>query len=96
MSKKKKNKKKISKKSKLEMARNSSLISLKCHCKNIQDTNDRLLKKIEEEGIDGYYSENSDMLRYAVSVWKECMKLAEFRKISESLSNKHGTEIISS
>ena len=48
MSKKKKNKKKVSKKSKLEMSRNSSLMSLKCHCKNIQDTNERLLKKIEE------------------------------------------------
>ena len=70
------------------MRRNSSLTNLKCQCKNIEDTNKRLLKKIEEEGIDGYYSENSDILGYAVSVWKECMKLAEFRKIAEDLKNQ--------
>jgi hypothetical protein len=88
MGKKKANKKKKPKKSNLSMRRNSALENLKCQCKNIEDTNKRLLKKIEEDGIDGQYSENSDMLKYAVSVWKQCMKLAEFRKIAEDLKNQ--------
>ena len=84
---KKKAKKKKQKKFDLSVARNASLMHLKCQCKNIEDANTRLLKKIEAEGINGYYSENSDILRHAIIIWKECMKLAEFRKISEELEN---------
>ena len=84
----KKKKEKEKEKFDLFLKRNSILMSLKAQCKNIEETNKRLLKKIEEEGIEGYYSENSDMLRYAVIVWKDCMRLAEFRKIAEELKNQ--------
>ena len=84
----KKKKKEEKEKFDLSRKRNSVLMSLKAQCKNIEETNKRLLKKIEEEGIEGYYSENSDMLRYAVVAWKDCMRLAEFRKIAEELKNQ--------
>ena len=71
----------------LFQSRSAALMSLKSQCINIEETNKRLLKKIDEEGIEGYYSINSDLLRYAVIAWKECMRLAEFRKIAEELKN---------
>ena len=90
-----KNQKKIKKKKKqkeekfnLSRTRNSTLMHMKAQCKNIEETNKRLIKKIDEEGIEGYYSENSDLLRYAIIIWKESMRLAEYRKIAEELKNQ--------
>jgi len=47
-----------------------------------------LIKKIDSDGIDAYYSENSDILRHATDIWKGCLRSAEFRKISEDMERE--------
>ena len=44
-----------------------------------------LIKKIDSEGVSAYYSENSDILRHAIDVWRGCVRAAELRKINEDI-----------
>lgn len=80
-----KKKKKDKNRFELTQERLAALSNLKCQCQALERANFELLKKIEDKGLDGYYSVNSDILRYAVNIWKECIRLAEFKKIAKEV-----------
>ncbi len=64
---------------------NKSLISLKSQAEALKASVDSLLKKIDSEGISGYYSINSDCLRYSESVWRNSLRLAELKLLEKSV-----------
>ena len=59
------------------------LNNLKTQIHNIRHAMDRLESKIEEEGLDGYYSCNHDVLRHAQQIWKCTALLGELRALTE-------------
>jgi len=54
----------------------------------LKDCADRLLKKIEEEGIKGRYSINSDVLRYSKTVWRSSYRLGDFKRIEKIIKGE--------
>ena len=40
-----------------------------------------LKDKIASQGVDGYYSANSDVLRHAQSIWRSCRQLQLLREL---------------
>lgn len=54
----------------------------------LKDCADRLLKKIEEEGIKGRYSINSDVLRYSKSVWRSSYRLGDLKRIEKIIKGE--------
>ena len=58
---------------------------MKERAKLLQATTEDLIKKIEAEGIKGYYSINSDCLRFAQEVWGASLRLSEMKKLEDDL-----------
>lgn len=50
--------------------------------KKIKDLDD----KISDQGINGYYSVNSEILTYAMSIWKSSAKLSELKALQDELT----------
>lgn len=46
------------------------------------------LKKIEIEGISGFYSINSDIGRYSEKAWRASWALGEMKQLEDKLSNE--------
>ncbi len=60
----------------------SQLISLENATKDLQ-------RKVKNDKLDTYYSENSDCVAYAIKVWKSCMRLAELKKLQWELEGRN-------
>ena len=83
-------------------SRRRALDSLRLSVKAIANECDRLEKKIEEEGLEGYYSINSDLLRWSRRAHSSCYELSILRGIQvqidgdcgriEELGKEHGKE----
>tara|TARA_A100001011_G_C14281403_1_gene831752 strand:+ start:1556 stop:1813 length:258 start_codon:yes stop_codon:yes gene_type:complete len=84
MSKNKKNKKK-QKQSRLSDMMVWNLKSTRLKAESTIKECEALIKKIDSEGVAAYYSENSDVLRHAIDVWRGCIRAAELRKINEDM-----------
>ena len=54
----------------------------------LQDTATRTLKKIEEEGITGNYSGNSDIHRHTANAWRASWALCELRILDDKLKDE--------
>ena len=46
------------------------------------------LKKIESEGVSGYYSCNSDVRRYSEKAWWASLALAELKRFEDRIENE--------
>tara|TARA_Y100000593_G_scaffold94930_1_gene197331 strand:+ start:2272 stop:2577 length:306 start_codon:yes stop_codon:yes gene_type:complete len=64
---------------------NNYLISLKGQAEALKSAATSLLEKIDNEGTDGFYSINSDCLKYAEQVWRYSTKLSELKMIETDL-----------
>jgi|TARA_R110001583_G_scaffold130972_1_gene282687 hypothetical protein len=51
----------------------------------LQEVCDSLIKKIDNEGLNGYYSINSECRRHAHALHKSCLELSLFRGWEEEL-----------
>ena len=82
-----KKKKKTKKKENFDLlkSRMATLEWVKLKAEVTKEECESLLKKIELNGLDAYYSTNSDILRHATDIWKGCIRLSELKKISDEL-----------
>ena len=62
-----------------------SLLRIKERAKLLQTSAEDLIKKVEAEGVKGYYSINSDCLRFAQEVWGASLRLYEMKKLEDDL-----------
>ena len=62
-------------------ARVHALDSLKCSITSLEKYLTYLKEKIARDGLDGYYSSHSDVLRHAQSVWAGEKKLYLLREL---------------
>jgi hypothetical protein len=67
-----------------------SIINLKSKSSHLIKVTEDLIKKIESQGINGYYSINNDCLRLAEDVWKTSMALAEMKKLEDEIRETLG------
>jgi hypothetical protein len=51
----------------------------------LREVCDSLIKKIDEEGLNGYFSINSECRRHALALHKNCLELSMFRGWYEEL-----------
>jgi hypothetical protein len=61
---------------------------LRIAMQGLSDTATRSLKNIEEKGISGYYSGNSDVHRYAANAWRASWALCELRLLEDKLKGE--------
>jgi hypothetical protein len=54
----------------------------------LKDVATRCLKKIEEEGISGHYSGNSEVSRLTSQAWRASWALMELKHLEESISKE--------
>ena len=62
--------------------------SLRISMQQLQSTAARCLKKLEEEGISGNYSVNSDVHRYSANAWRASWALGELKRFEEKLEEE--------
>jgi hypothetical protein len=62
-----------------------SLSRIKERAQLLQESVAGTIKKIESEGINGYYSVNHDCMRFAQEVWKESLRLGELKRLEDNL-----------
>ena len=62
-----------------------SLLRMKERASLLQSCVEDLIKKIEAEGTNGYYSINSDCLRFAKEVWGASLRLSEMKRLEDDL-----------
>tara|TARA_B100000700_G_C14932118_1_gene802462 strand:+ start:384 stop:677 length:294 start_codon:yes stop_codon:yes gene_type:complete len=63
----------------------SALREMKIASQSLEKEVDRTLKKIESEGVRGYYSVNNDAMTYASRLWKSSLRLGELKRLEESM-----------
>jgi hypothetical protein len=61
------------------------LTRLKERAEYLVKITEELIKKIEKDGINGYYSQNSDCLRIAEDVWKASLRLGELKRLEDDI-----------
>jgi|TARA_Y100000593_G_C4225232_1_gene294053 transcriptional accessory protein Tex/SPT6 len=71
--------------SRLHELKFKKLKSLKLSVLQVRDRSDKILKKIENEGIAGYYSINDEILRYSIEAWRHSQSLGELKTLEASL-----------
>lgn len=54
---------------------------LKSSISRVREEADRVLKKIEQDGPEGYYSCNSPLHEWVDNAWRASMNLSELRRI---------------
>ena len=59
----------------------AALADLEAAIKRVDADLKRLKQKIASNGVDGYYSANSDVLRNSESVWRSCRQLQLLREL---------------
>lgn len=59
------------------------LKKLKMNLQKTRNRCDQILKKIETEGIEGYYSCNDEMLQYSLNVYTSLRMLAKINLLKE-------------
>jgi hypothetical protein len=67
-----------------------ALDTLRISIKSLTKECDRLEKKIEEEGLKGYYSINSDLLRWARRAHSSCYELSILRECQVYIDGGYG------
>ena len=68
--------------------RNYELKNLKSKIKSLKKSISYLERKIDAQGLDGYYSQNHDCMRYSEAVWRSCLRLALLKKLDEEINNE--------
>ncbi len=64
----------------------AALRSIQDGIKLMKDCIKNLENKVENEGISGNYSVNSDTLKYAQKIWTGCLRLNELKKLEFELN----------
>jgi hypothetical protein len=59
----------------------------------LQKVAEDCLKKIESEGISGYYSANSEVSRYTAKAWRASWALSELKRLEEKLAEEMETTV---
>ena len=72
-------------KEKIDKRRNSLLIDIRMHASVTRDMCDKLIRKIDNHGLDTYYSVNHDSLSRVRRLHKSCMELSLVRGFYESI-----------
>ena len=49
---------------------------------------DRVQKKIDSVGTNGYYSINSDVMTYSTKLWKSSLRLGELKRYEEEMKSQ--------
>ena len=70
---------------KIEKSQTAALERLKVRAECLRDSTQKLLDKIESKGIEGYYSQNHDCIRYSKDVWTACSVLGQLKQIKSDL-----------
>lgn len=70
---------------KIRKIQNQSLLSFKSSLETLIESASRTLKKIDSEGTNGYYSINSDCLKYAEIAWRNSLRLAELKQLEKNI-----------
>ncbi len=61
--------------------------SLKSYMTRVRDEADRVLEKLEEEGIEGYYSCNSPLHEWVTRAWTTSLAMSELRMIQTRIED---------
>ena len=72
----------------LDYLRKHYIDSLRIAMQQLRDTADSCLKKIDDEGITGYYSTNSDIHRYGANAWRASWALGELKRLNDNISEE--------
>ena len=78
---------------KIEDIQLRTLINLKSRTEVLIKCAQETLKKVEEKGLDNYYSQNSDVLRYAQEVWSSSYRLGILKAMHDDIVYTFGKEI---
>lgn len=73
---------------KVWQAQTRTLKMLESHLVSLENATKDLQRKVKNDKLDAYYSENSDCVMYAFKVWKSCMRLAELKKLQWELEGR--------
>jgi len=71
----------------LDYLRKHYVDSLRIAMTKLSKTSDDTLKKIEEQGIAGYYSGNNDVLRYSNDAWRASLALCELKRFEDQIKS---------
>ena len=64
----------------------SRIQSVRSSAVMLREVCDSLIKKIDNEGLNGYFSINSECRRHAIALHKNCLELCMFRGWYQELS----------
>jgi len=65
-----------------------ALESLKIRIQSAKASIEILERKIKAEGLNGFYSSNHDILKYAHEIWRECSRLCDLRTLKDEHENR--------
>ena len=77
----------------LDYLRRHYVDSLRIAMSQLRKTADDCLKKIDEQGISGYYSGNNDVHRYASNAWRASLALCELKRFEDQIKSVIDTGI---
>lgn len=73
----------------LDYLRMHYIDELRIAMQQLKNVAEQSLRKIENEGISGYYSCNSDVGRYSEKAWRASWALGEMKRLESKLSDEH-------
>jgi len=73
---------------KIYLSREAYLDLLSLKIESLHKCLENLKSKIKNEGHRGYYSCNSDVIRYSQEIWKACNSLCVMKEIEQDLIKK--------
>jgi|ETNvirenome_6_85_1030632.scaffolds.fasta_scaffold02361_8 hypothetical protein len=85
-----KNEKEIIKK--INQMQKRSIERMRLKSIQLTEISQSIIKKIDDLGINGYYSCNSDCFRVSQDIWKESLRLSELKSLQDDIIQSFNLE----
>ena len=72
----------------IRKVQNQTLVSFKTSLEALIESASSTLKKVESDGTSGYYSTNSDYLKYSENCWRHSLRLCELKLLESDIEKE--------
>lgn len=66
----------------------AAIQELECNIISLEKSTKILKDRMSTLRTENNYSQNEDCLKYAINIWKSCLRLAELKKLQWDLENR--------
>jgi uncharacterized protein YlxW (UPF0749 family) len=69
-------------------AQMAAIQELECNLISLEKSTKQLKERVQSLKLENNFSQNEDCLRYALNIWRSCLRLAELKKLQWDLEDK--------